>query len=585
MKIKSLLAGLAALAFTAAAPVVVPASLPLGATPAQAQQASISFSVFFNDLTDGQWVENSDYNYVFCPDVDSGWAPYTRGHWIYLKNSGWYFASDEPFAWAVYHYGRWFQDADLGWCWVPGTIWAPAWVTWRRSNDYVGWAPLPPEGHGYSIHVSVAAASVPERDWVFVPTRSFLQPQLSTVVVLADQHPDVYRRTRDVGPVIVQNNTVVNTVININVIEQQTNQKVQVVTPRRVSDPKQLKASTAGGTQAGAVAVFEAKVQAPKQDAKPPHAVKPQQAAQTRRANVQNAGQSGQNTNAQAAGGSQTNANGSQTNASGHLSAQGGNASQSGQPSSQAKASQKAAPAKQNCPPDQVKNGVCVPKARTPSSPNQSSKAGASTNGQQSGKTQAPAASVQGKAGTQSGSSAQGSAGPRYKATKPASGPAQTRAGSTAGKSAPTQLGAKPSAKAPAANKPVQCPADEKLVNGRCVPSGASKPRASSNERPRSSSGAQAGGNADRGANGGAMQAAPGVQPKASSAGGAGAAAEPGASANAHGQAAPAQGRAQPKARQCPAGETLVHGVCARPGASGGNGSGNGGRSQGGGSQ
>src|SRR2546423_9736807 len=28
---------------------------------------------------------------------------------------------------------------------VPGDEWAPAWVSWRSSKDYVGWAPLPPE--------------------------------------------------------------------------------------------------------------------------------------------------------------------------------------------------------------------------------------------------------------------------------------------------------------------------------------------------------------------------------------------------------------------------------------------------------
>ncbi len=37
--------------------------------------------------------------------------------------------------------------ADVGWVWVPGDEWAPAWVSWRITNDkkYVGWAPLTPE--------------------------------------------------------------------------------------------------------------------------------------------------------------------------------------------------------------------------------------------------------------------------------------------------------------------------------------------------------------------------------------------------------------------------------------------------------
>ena len=86
--------------------------------------------------------------------------------------------SDEPFAWAVYHYGRWGYDQDIGWFWVPGTVWAPAWVSWRRSNDVVGWAPLPPEGEGYAVSIEVSSAEPPRGYWHFVPSREFLAPDL-----------------------------------------------------------------------------------------------------------------------------------------------------------------------------------------------------------------------------------------------------------------------------------------------------------------------------------------------------------------------------------------------------------------------
>ncbi len=39
---------------------------------------------------------------------------------------------------------------QYGWVWVPGNVWAPAWVSWRTANSYVGWAPLPP---GVSLNV------------------------------------------------------------------------------------------------------------------------------------------------------------------------------------------------------------------------------------------------------------------------------------------------------------------------------------------------------------------------------------------------------------------------------------------------
>ena len=53
--------------------------------------------------------------------------------------------SYEDFGDIVYHYGRWVRVQDEGWCWVPDTDWGPAWVSWRNNDEYVGWAPLPPE--------------------------------------------------------------------------------------------------------------------------------------------------------------------------------------------------------------------------------------------------------------------------------------------------------------------------------------------------------------------------------------------------------------------------------------------------------
>src|SRR5678815_877255 len=95
----------------------------------------------------GDWMEVGDYGYVFQPRQAAqsrDWRPYTNGHWVYT-DAGWTWISDEPFGWATYHYGRWIRLRSVGWVWVPGEYWAPAWVSWRTGNDYVGWAPLPPE--------------------------------------------------------------------------------------------------------------------------------------------------------------------------------------------------------------------------------------------------------------------------------------------------------------------------------------------------------------------------------------------------------------------------------------------------------
>jgi len=123
---------------------------------------SVSFQTFYDSLSNqGSWVQSSDYGYVWQPNVDDpDWAPYTDGHWVYTDD-GWTWVSDESWGWATYHYGRWVNIDGTGWCWVPGYVWAPAWVSWRYGDDYCGWAPLPPDSFvgidygdgGYSIGV------------------------------------------------------------------------------------------------------------------------------------------------------------------------------------------------------------------------------------------------------------------------------------------------------------------------------------------------------------------------------------------------------------------------------------------------
>ena len=109
--------------------------------------APITVNYFYDTLTPyGAWVDVDGYGRCWRPTVvnyDSGWRPYSdRGHWVYT-DCGWYWDSD--YSWgATFHYGRWFRNSRLGWCWYPDTEWAPSWVTWRSSDDYRGWAPLPP---------------------------------------------------------------------------------------------------------------------------------------------------------------------------------------------------------------------------------------------------------------------------------------------------------------------------------------------------------------------------------------------------------------------------------------------------------
>jgi hypothetical protein len=112
------------------------------------QAANGSYSYFYDSLAPyGNWVNIEGYGPCWQPTVvvaNPGWQPYSeRGHWAYT-DCGWCWVSDYSWGWAPFHYGRWFRNSHFGWCWAPDTVWGPAWVSWRYSDSYCGWAPLPP---------------------------------------------------------------------------------------------------------------------------------------------------------------------------------------------------------------------------------------------------------------------------------------------------------------------------------------------------------------------------------------------------------------------------------------------------------
>lgn len=100
----------------------------------------------------GNWVDVEGCGPCWQPAVGvltPAWQPYLNGgHWIFTDH-GWYWLSGYSWGWATFHYGRWFHHNELGWCWAPDPVWAPAWVCWRNTGTYCGWAPLPP-GAGLS---------------------------------------------------------------------------------------------------------------------------------------------------------------------------------------------------------------------------------------------------------------------------------------------------------------------------------------------------------------------------------------------------------------------------------------------------
>ncbi len=193
-----------------------------------------SYSTFYTKLEpQGEWRETSNYGYVWQPRVaqqSRDWRPYTNGRWVYTE-AGCTWVSDEPFGWATYHYGRWTRLRSVGWVWVPGDQWAPAWVSWRKSNDYVGWAPLPPEAHferNRGIHNwADNDYDIGPDQYTFVPTRQLGDQSVERSVVPIDRNVAIISQTTNITNITYNNKTVVNQGPNYEEMRSRTQQPME----------------------------------------------------------------------------------------------------------------------------------------------------------------------------------------------------------------------------------------------------------------------------------------------------------------------------------------------------------------------
>src|SRR5207248_6102550 len=204
--------------------------------PVRAADVSIDF--FYNNLSGGNWIEVADYGYGWQPDVavnDTNWRPYADGYWA-STDLGWTWVSYEDFGWATYHYGRWARLADYGWVWVPGRDrdleWGPAWVSWRTGDQYVGWAPLPPETIGVVERGPLTGAIDIQFDigpayYNFVDVRYIGEPVLRERIVDVNQNVTYIQQTTNVTNITYKNKVVYNYGPDINVINTRASRPIQ----------------------------------------------------------------------------------------------------------------------------------------------------------------------------------------------------------------------------------------------------------------------------------------------------------------------------------------------------------------------
>ncbi len=178
-----------------------------------------SYQTFYDELSPyGQWIDYPGHGYVWMPNVGLDFKPYsTNGHWVYSE-AGWVWASEYNWGWAAFHYGRWFYDTAYGWLWVPGHEWAPAWVSWRKSNDYYGWAPLNP---GITVGISISTYTPPNNYWSFVPHQYITSPRVNNYYVSETKNVTIINNTTVINNNVTNNNT--NNTTNNNITNNTTN--------------------------------------------------------------------------------------------------------------------------------------------------------------------------------------------------------------------------------------------------------------------------------------------------------------------------------------------------------------------------
>lgn len=209
-------------------------------------RVSAEVALFWDDLAPfGDWVWLEVHGWVWIPaGVPAGWRPYTYGRWVYTAH-GWTWASDWRWGWAAFHYGRWLWHPPHGWLWVPGDVWAPAWVAWRHGPGWVGWAPLPP---GVSWRVGIGLelgdVAIDLGWWSFVRDDHFADRRLRSRIVPGD--PELARITREVTRYQPSERGVVERSVPVEEIEGATRRAVPRLRIEDVDQPPRRNAQVDG---------------------------------------------------------------------------------------------------------------------------------------------------------------------------------------------------------------------------------------------------------------------------------------------------------------------------------------------------
>ncbi|WP_143822880.1 DUF6600 domain-containing protein [Mucilaginibacter sp. MD40] len=199
----------------------------------------VSNQEFYDELAPyGTWVYDEQYGNVWIPDVDQNFRPYaTNGYWA-MTEYGNTWVSNYPWGWAAFHYGRWRFDNYYGWEWIPGSEWAPAWVSWRNGGGYYGWAPLEPR-----ISINAYYSNdyyIPDNYWVFAPQQCITYPNIYNYYVPSYRVRTIIQNTTYINNTYVYNNRTYVAGPRRADIERITNRPVRVYNVVNATQPSRI---------------------------------------------------------------------------------------------------------------------------------------------------------------------------------------------------------------------------------------------------------------------------------------------------------------------------------------------------------
>ena len=190
----------------------------------------------------GNWHKLKGGINVWRPSsVSYDWQPYKYGRWFSTDN-GWYWDSDEDFGYITFHYGRWYYDDYYGWVWVPGNIWAPAWVDWRYDNDYIGWAPLPPYAE-FSIGIGISFTNnfhYGYNYWNFVSYNNFCSPNVYNYFASNKYKYRIYSKTKYRNNYSYNRGRVINRGVDLKYVRERSRGNIVTRDIKRVDNIRDL---------------------------------------------------------------------------------------------------------------------------------------------------------------------------------------------------------------------------------------------------------------------------------------------------------------------------------------------------------